>query len=58
MGSDYQRMIARARNRLAELEDETAIERIQATLVERQLYPEPDPLFDPEGDPKKELWDD
>lgn len=51
-------MIARARNRLAELEDETAIERIQATLVERQLYPEPDPLFDPEGDPKKELWDD
>ncbi|MCZ4090605.1 hypothetical protein [Sinorhizobium psoraleae] len=57
---DYQRMIAWARHRLAELEGQIAIERIQATLVERQLYREPDPLFDPEGDPppKKNYWDD
>ncbi|WP_158704423.1 hypothetical protein [Rhizobium sp. NXC24] len=57
---DYQRMISWAETRLAALEAETSAERIQATLVERKLYPEPDDLFDPEGDPppKTNYWDD
>ncbi len=57
---DYERMIGWAKFRLAHLEAETTVEKIQATLVERKLYPEPDDLFDPEGDPppKVNYWDD
>lgn len=57
---DYKRMIVWARNRLAELEEKTAIERVQTTLMERQLYTDPDHLLDPEGEPppKKNYWDD
>ncbi|MCV9997299.1 hypothetical protein OE766_03480 [Pararhizobium sp. YC-54] len=57
---DYARMIAWAGNRLAELDEQTAIDRIQATLVDRRLYSDPDDLLDPEGDPppKQNYWDD
>lgn len=57
---DYARMIAWAEKRLRELEEQTAIERIQAILVERSLYSDPDHLFDPEGDPppKQNHWDE
>ncbi len=57
---DYQRMIAWAQDRLAELEGQTAVEQIQSALVEQKLYTDPDHLFDPEGDPppKKNYWDD
>jgi hypothetical protein len=53
-------MIAWATVQLAELEELTAIERVQETLIERELFADPDPLFDPEGDPppKKNSWDD
>lgn len=56
---DYQRMIQWAGSRLSELEEQTTVERIQATLVERELYADPDPLFDPEGEPppKVNYWD-
>lgn len=56
---DYQRMIAWAEWRLANLEAQTTVEQIQATLVERGLYADPDPLYDPEGDPLPEVnyWD-
>jgi hypothetical protein len=57
---DYARMIAWAGERLADIEEQTAIERIQETLVERALYSYPDDLFDPEREPppKKNYWDD
>ncbi len=57
---DYHRMVEWARGRLAELEAQTTVERIQATLADRQLYTDPDHLFDPEGEPppKKNSWDD
>ncbi len=57
---DYQRMVAWARGRLAELEAQTSVEQIQTTLVDRQLYTDPDHLFDPEGEPapKTNYWDD
>ena len=56
---DYQRMIAWAECRLANLEAQTTVEQIQDTLVERGLYADPDPLYDPEGDPPPEVnyWD-
>ncbi|MBY2907284.1 hypothetical protein [Rhizobium leguminosarum] len=56
----YQRMMEWARARLQSLEAQTTIERIQATLEERELYADPDPLDDPEGDPppKMNSWDD
>jgi len=57
---EYERMIDWAKVRLARLEAETTIDKIQSTLVERKLYPEPDDLFDSEGDPapKVNSWDD
>ncbi|MFN7023697.1 MAG: hypothetical protein ACK4QP_04115 [Pseudorhizobium sp.] len=59
MPPDYSRMIRWAKQRLELLESQTAIERIQAALVKDQLYPEPDPLHDPEGEPppKQNHWD-
>lgn len=58
--SEYERMIDWAKIRLTRLEAETAVEKIQAILVEKMLYPDPDNLFDPEGDPppKTNYWDD
>ncbi|WP_085032286.1 hypothetical protein [Ensifer aridi] len=58
--AEYGRMIAWARERLAELEAKTTVEAIQAALEAENLFPEPDNLFDPEGDPpaKKNFWDD
>lgn len=57
---EYGRMISWARERLAELEARTTIEAIQEALREQNLFPEPDELFDPEGEPppKKNYWDD
>lgn len=57
---EYKRMIAWAEDRLAALEAQTSIEYLQKSLVEQNLYPDPDDLFDPEGDPppKKNYWDD
>ncbi|MGZ9724271.1 hypothetical protein [Rhizobium miluonense] len=58
--AEYQRMIEWAQRRLAELEVKSSVEAIQAHLVEHNLYPDPDELFDPEGDPppKANYWDD
>jgi len=58
--ADYARMIGWAKERLAELEARTTVETIQATLQEKNLFPEPDELLDPQGDPppKRNYWDD
>ncbi|MQV46510.1 hypothetical protein [Sinorhizobium medicae] len=58
--ADYARMIGWAKERLAELEARTTVEAIQATLQEKNLFPEPDELLDPEGDPppRQSYWDD
>ncbi|MDX0921837.1 hypothetical protein GOE04_11725 [Sinorhizobium medicae] len=58
--ADYARMIGWAKERLAELEARTTVEAIQATLQEENLFPEPDELLDPQGDPppKRNYWDD
>jgi hypothetical protein len=57
---DYERMMEWARVRLEMLEAQTTVGRIQSDLEERQLYPDPDPLHDPEGEPppKVNYWDD
>jgi hypothetical protein len=57
---DYRQMLVWGENRLLELERKTTVERIQMILVEKQLYADPDELFDPEGDPppKQNVWDD
>jgi len=57
---DYERMIAWAKSRLADVEARTTVEAIQETLREQNLFPESDELFDPEGDPppKENYWDD
>ncbi|MGO7337756.1 hypothetical protein [Rhizobium leguminosarum] len=57
---DYARMILWAEARLRDLERQTAIERIQESLVEQQLFTAPDHLSDPEGDPPPKVnhWDD
>jgi hypothetical protein len=58
--ADYARMIGWAKERLTELEARTTVEAIQATLQEKNLFPEPDELLDPEGDPppRQNYWDD
>lgn len=58
--AEYERMIGWAKKRLAELEAQTTIEAIQGVLVGNELFPEPDSLFDPEGEPppKQNYWDD
>ena len=53
---DYQRMMLWATNKVREIENLTAVEEIQELLVYNKLYPDPDELFDPEGDPNP--WDD
>ncbi|WP_139210444.1 hypothetical protein [Phyllobacterium sp. OV277] len=56
---DYSRMIKWAMERLSALEKQTAVERLQESLVEKDLFPEPDNLADPEGEPppKQNYWD-
>ncbi|WP_413710640.1 hypothetical protein [Rhizobium sp. Rhizsp82] len=56
---DYARMIAWAQVRLASLEALTTVAQIQSTLMEKELFADPDPLHDPEGDPpaKANYWD-
>lgn len=58
--AEYERMIAWANERLAELEAKTTVEAIQSALVDKGLFPEQDDLLDPEGDPppKQNFWDD
>ncbi|THK35669.1 hypothetical protein EHS39_23905 [Ensifer sp. MPMI2T] len=57
---EYDRMLVWAKERLAALEARTTIECLQEALVEQNLFPEPDDLFDPEGEPppKRNYWDD
>ena len=57
---DYVRMISWAENRLAELVRLTTVSRIQDLIIEKELFPDPDDLHDPNGDPppKKNHWDD
>ncbi len=58
--ADYLRMLAWAQKRLMRLEEQTRIEAIQTSLEAKQLFTDPDPLYDPEGDPppKMSYWDD
>ncbi|MBM3091634.1 hypothetical protein GFB56_12505 [Ensifer sp. T173] len=57
---EYERMIAWAKQRLTELEARTTVEAIQTTLITRELFPDPDNLFDSDGDPptKQNYWDE
>lgn len=48
---EYRAMINWAQERLSALEARTTIEQIHADLVALSLFPEPDDLHDPEGDP-------
>lgn len=60
MPPEYRQMMGWTKSRLSDLEAQTTIERIQSSLVELQLFPVPDNLHDPEGDPppKQNFWDD
>jgi hypothetical protein len=57
---DYRRMLEWAQQRLKHIEEQTSVETIQASLETKQLFADPDPLYDPEGDPpvKVNYWDD
>ncbi|MDC9834323.1 hypothetical protein [Rhizobium binxianense] len=57
---EYRRMIEWAEGRVRELEAQTTVEQIQLSLISEALYPSPDNLHDPEGDPppKMNYWDD
>jgi hypothetical protein len=56
---DYRRMLEWAQHRLKHLEEQTSVDKIQATLETKELFADPDPLHDPEGDPPPKLnyWD-
>lgn len=56
---DLARLLEWARVRLAALDQDTLPEAIQRHLVEHNLFPEPDDLHDPEGEPapQKNYWD-
>lgn len=58
-GPQYRSMIDWARGRLQLLESRNEIEILSGMLKEQNLFPEPDDLFDPEGEPpsKKNHWD-
>ncbi|MDR6587645.1 hypothetical protein [Agrobacterium tumefaciens] len=58
--ADYRRMLEWAQERLMQLEQQTRVETIQTSLEAKQLFADPDPLHDPEGDPppKMNYWDD
>ncbi|MNE93539.1 hypothetical protein D3C80_1914010 [compost metagenome] len=53
-------MLEWAQERLMQLEQQTRVETIQTSLEAKQLFADPDPLHDPEGDPppKMNYWDD
>lgn len=57
---EYGRMLKWAEQRLSTLEAKTTVEAIQANLIEQNLFPDPDNLLDPEGDPppRRNYWDD
>ncbi|MER8400447.1 hypothetical protein [Mesorhizobium sp. M1348] len=58
--SEYLRMIAWAEQRLAHLEAQNQLEVLTSNLREQNLFPEPDDLYDPEGDPPppRYAWSD
>ncbi|WP_312938753.1 hypothetical protein [Agrobacterium pusense] len=58
--ADYRRMLEWAQKRLMQLEEQTRVEAIQTSLEAKLLFADPDPLYDPEGDPpvKVNYWDD
>ncbi|WP_434732882.1 hypothetical protein NL154_15000 [Rhizobium sp. YTUHZ044] len=58
--AEYRKMIGWAKERLLLLEAKTTVEAINSELILRGLFPEPDELHDPEGDPppKVNYWDD
>lgn len=60
LSPEYQKMIEWAELRLEALEAKTAVQQIHADIVALALFPEPDELHDPEGDPppQKNYWDD
>jgi len=57
--AEYERMLDWARRRLAHLEAQNETANLTARIRSEQLFPEPDDLFDPEGDPppKRGYWD-
>ncbi|WP_140426969.1 hypothetical protein [Ensifer aridi] len=57
---EYGRMIAWAEQRLADLEAQNQLEVLTSNLRGQGLFPEPDDLHDPEGDPPtpKYTWGD
>lgn len=58
-GPEYRSMIDWARRRLQILESRNELEVLSGMLKEQNLFPEPDDLFDPEGEPppKTNYWD-
>jgi hypothetical protein len=56
---EYRAMIEWAKQRLQTLESRNEIEVLSAILREQNLFPDPDDLFDPEGDPppRKNSWE-
>lgn len=58
-GTEYRSMIDWARRRLQTLESRNEPEVLSGMLKEQNLFPEPDDLFDPEGEPppKTNYWD-
>ncbi|MBB5701697.1 hypothetical protein FHS76_001559 [Ochrobactrum daejeonense] len=58
-GPEYRGMIDWARLRLQVLESRNELEVLSGMLKEQNLFPDPDDLFDPEGDPppKTGYWD-
>lgn len=57
--AEYQRMLDWAKGRLAHLDAQNETANLTAKITSEQLFPEPDDLFDPEGDPppKRGYWD-
>ncbi len=57
--AEYERMLDWAKGRLAHLEAQNNTANLTARITSEQLFPEPDGLFDPEGDPppKRGYWD-
>ncbi|NMG39863.1 hypothetical protein GRZ55_11475 [Chelativorans sp. ZYF759] len=56
---EYERMLGWARERLALLIQRTTAAAVQRALLDQNLFPEPDDLHDPEGEPpeKRNYWE-
>lgn len=56
---EYERMLIWATARLAVLKERTSVDSLQQALIDQNLFPEPDDLYDPEGEPpaKTGYWD-